>query len=158
MELRYTDENGDPVTHHSGHFIAPVGDTSEDAKIYFDVDPVTLPVYTPPRSVTRVKCTRANVGGTITSGASVVYDFGSSPTDATIEIILPFATLTTKNRLEALYSVVAPVWYYNSHSNTYVKCCWNDLKFNAYSGIAYELFSCSVSLMALGSQVATRDD
>jgi hypothetical protein len=169
MLVEYTYVNPAPphaenlADHHSFHFIAPYiegvscHDIQDIHKVFFDVDPVPLPVFAPPRTVSRQKCVRANVNGTITSGAAVVYDFGSADTDLTIDLIVPYVSLETKGWLQGLYRKVTPVWYYHAHLNQFTKCCWQSLQFNAFSGTPGDIYSCNISLLALGSQITYRE-
>jgi hypothetical protein len=169
MLVEYTYTNPDPpydswlADHHSFHFIAPwqegvdCHDIQDMYKVFFDTDPVPVPVFAPPRTTNRQKCVRANLNGVITSGAAVVYDFGSADTDLTIDLIVPFVSLETKNWLQGLYRKIAPVWYYTSHSNQFTLCGWQSLNFVAYQGTPGNVFSCNVSLLALGSQITYRE-
>lgn len=140
--------------HHSNFYIGPIGGNSS-TYVYFDVDPVPLPTFNTVRTISKVKCVRANTPTGIQSGASVVYDFGAAETDAVINITVPFSTRATLISLETLYATVAPVWFYNAHENYYVKCAWNSLTSTIYPGTK-DLYSMQIQLTPIGSRFTSR--
>jgi hypothetical protein len=140
--------------YHSSSYIGPIGG-DELTHVYFDVDPIPLPSFDPPRIISRVKCTRANTPTGIQSGAAVVYDFGAADTDTTIDLTIPFCYPATLIKLRTLYANIAPVWFFDFHGNYYVKCAWSSLKTNVYQGTK-DVSSLQIQLIALGSRLTSR--
>lgn len=102
----------------SAHYIS---DTDGSDKIYFDIDPYTVPAPQNSRTVGTLKCLR----GSSAAGSRRKVDSGGGSGSKSITVNVKYAEVATVALIQAKYDTVAELIYYDADNAKTYTCAWD---------------------------------